>query len=161
MQWARQWRKNIYSQIHETLTHTLYTLHANYHTKIARKSITGISYAVSTTLYDSTDSRRIPRDLSCTWSIREPVYYAFRDTPNSRETNGLLSIYADVTASVAPVARNSKIDILGQGPRENKWAWRQNGQITDGIAYKLKMGIGYIGSYREVRYEGILVERGG
>jgi len=78
-------------------------------------------------------------------------YNAFRDTPNPRETNGPLSIKANVTivleaSLVSGRPKFTKIEILGQGPRENetrKWRWRQNGQVTDGIAYvahKLKMG---------------------
>jgi len=54
-------------------------------------------YAASTTLFDSTDSERIPRDLR-TWSIYESRSLRVSRHPKSRrKTNSSLSTTADVT----------------------------------------------------------------
>jgi len=57
-----------------------------------------MSYAASTTLFDSTDSERIPRDLPRTWSIYESRSLRVLRHPESRrETNVSLSATVDVT----------------------------------------------------------------
>jgi len=121
------------------LTHT----HTNYYTKIARRSIAGMSYAALTTLFDSTYSERIPRDLPRTWAIYESRSLRVSRHPESRrETNGSLSIKAHVTivldASVACLRspethENRKLRAKPERQRNTKW--RQNGRFTDGIAY--------------------------
>jgi len=65
-----------------------------------------MSYAVSTTLFDSTDRERVPRDLPRTWSIYESRSLRVLRHPESRrETNGTLSATADGTIVLdAPAA---------------------------------------------------------
>jgi len=118
-----------YSQSHDT-QHS--RTHANYHTKLARKSIAVMSYAASTTLYDSTYSERIPHDLPRTWSMYESRSLRVSRHPESRrETNGSLSIKADVTiifdASVAclqspKMHENRKLRAKPERQRDTKMA---------------------------------------
>lgn len=58
----------------------------------------GMSYPVSTAIYDSTDSVRIPRDLPPMWLIYKSQSLRVSRHPESRtETNGTLSSTAVVT----------------------------------------------------------------
>lgn len=91
-----------------------------------------MSYAVSTTLFDSTDSGRIPRDLPRTWSIYESRSLRVLRHPESRrETNGSLSATAYVTivldASVAclrspEIHENRELGTMPERQRDTKMA---------------------------------------
>jgi len=66
-----------YSHSHTHETHYSHT-HANYNTKIARRLITGMFYAVLTTLYDTADSERISREFTAhVVAIRKSVTTRF------------------------------------------------------------------------------------
>jgi len=91
-----------------------------------------MSHAASTTLFDRTDSERIPRDLPRTWSIYESRSRRVLRRPESqRKTNGSLSITADVTivlvASVAclrspEIHENWKLGTKTERQRDTKMA---------------------------------------
>jgi len=111
-----------------------------------------MSYAASTTLFDSTYSKRIPRDLQRTWSIYERrSLRVSRHLESRRETNGSLSITVDVTivldSSVAclpspEMHENRKFRTKPEWQRNMKMATAIE-RVADGIAYvahNLEMG---------------------
>jgi len=91
-----------------------------------------MSYAALTTLFDSTDSECIPRDLPRTWSIYESRSLCVsRHLESQRETNGSLSATTDVTivldASVAclrspEMHEHRELGTKPERPRDTKMA---------------------------------------
>jgi len=127
-------------------THTVTRSHTRkLPTKIAPRTIAGMSYAVPTTLFDSTDSERSPRDLPRTWSIYEAGHYAFYDTPNPGERRTVpYPLRPTLRSSWMPRSlvsgrpKYTKFASSVQCPSDNetrKWRRRQNGRSADRIAY--------------------------